>query len=82
MSARITPRHAWHILWALQIAAVLCAFEQPAHAYVDPGSGYVFLQVIGSMCAGAVFYLRHRLRRLFTGVADSAVSVSDSPDRN
>jgi hypothetical protein len=52
------------LLGALQIAALLVAFEQPAQAYVDPGSGFVFLQVAGSMCAGAIYYLRHRLKRV------------------
>ena len=53
------------LLSALQIAALMAAFERPAQAYVDPGSGFVFLQVAGSMCAGAIFYLRHRIKRLF-----------------
>jgi hypothetical protein len=53
------------LLGGLEIIAILCAFEQPARAYVDPGSGFVFLQVAGSMAAGAVFYLRHRVKRLF-----------------
>jgi hypothetical protein len=52
------------LLGGLQIAALLVAFEQPARAYVDPGSGFVFLQVAGSMFAGAVYYMRHRLRRI------------------
>ena len=52
------------LLGALQIVALLVAFERPAQAYVDPGSGFVFLQVAGSMFAGAVYYLRHRIRRL------------------
>jgi hypothetical protein len=42
----------------------LVAFERPAQAYVDPGSGFVFLQVAGSMCAGAIYYLRHRVKRI------------------
>ena len=53
------------LLTALQIAALLVAFERPALAYVDPGSGFVFLQVAGSMFAGALYYLRHRVKRLF-----------------
>lgn len=52
------------VLGALQIAALLTAFERPALAYIDPGSGFVFLQVAGSMFAGAIYYMRHRLRRL------------------
>ena len=53
------------LLGALQIAALLVAFERPAQAYVDPGSGFVFLQVAGSMFAGTLYYLRHRLKRIF-----------------
>ena len=52
------------LLTALQIATLLVAFERPARAYVDPGSGFVFLQVVGSMFAGAMYYLRHRIKRL------------------
>jgi len=46
----------------------LIAFERPARAYIDPGSGFVFLQVAGSMVAGAAYYLRHRLKQLFASV--------------
>jgi hypothetical protein len=53
------------LLGALQIAALLVAWERPAQAYVDPGSGFVFLQIAGSMAAGALYYLRHRLKRIF-----------------
>jgi hypothetical protein len=47
------------------ILALAVSFERPAWAYVDPGSGFVFLQVIGSMAAGALFYLRHKIKGLF-----------------
>jgi hypothetical protein len=59
-------RACFLLLGVLQIAALLVAFERPAQAYIDPGSGFVFLQVVGSMFAGAVYYLRHRLKRMFT----------------
>jgi len=65
---RPTPRvlRSWlFLLSAMQIAALLVAFERPAQAYVDPGSGFVFLQVAGSMFAGTIYYLRHRLKRIF-----------------
>lgn len=48
----------------LEIGAVLVALESPAQAYVDPGSGYVLLQVLGSMAVGALYYVRHRLRKV------------------
>ena len=59
------------LLTVLQIAALMVAFERPAHAYVDPGSGFVFLQVAGSMFAGAMFYLRHRVKRLLDSLRKS-----------
>jgi hypothetical protein len=65
-------------LGALQIAALLVAFERPARAYVDPGSGFVFLQVAGSMFAGAAYYMRHRLKRLLKGMRGSA-EISSPP---
>ena len=60
------------LLGALQIAALLVAFERPARAYVDPGSGFVFLQVAGSMFAGAVYYMRHRLKRILNTMRRSS----------
>jgi hypothetical protein len=63
------------LLGALQIAALLVAFEQPAQAYVDPGSGFVFLQVAGSMCAGAIYYLRHRVKRILQSLHRSPAST-------
>jgi hypothetical protein len=60
-------RSCLFLLGALQIAVLLVAFERPAQAYVDPGSGFVFLQIAGSMLAGAVYYMRHRLK----GMIDS-----------
>jgi hypothetical protein len=59
------------LLSAMQIAALLVAFERPAQAYVDPGSGFVFLQVAGSMFAGTIYYLRHRLKRIFHSMRKS-----------
>jgi hypothetical protein len=60
------------LLGALQIAALLVAFERPARAYVDPGSGFVFLQIAGSMFAGAVYYMRHRLKRMLNAMRRSS----------
>ena len=60
------------LLGAVQIAALLVAFERPARAYVDPGSGFVFLQIAGSMFAGAVYYMRHRLRRILNAMRRSS----------
>jgi hypothetical protein len=79
MSLRFRPLLGaiYTILGVLQIVAILCAVEKPALAYIDPGSGYVFLQIVGSMCAGAIFYLRHRLRRIL-GLASNNPSEPGS----
>jgi hypothetical protein len=60
------------VLGALQTVALLVVFERPAQAYVDPGSGFVFLQVAASTCAGAMYYLRHRLRRILYSLRRSS----------
>jgi hypothetical protein len=65
-------RSVFFLLGGLQIAAIFVAFERPAQAYVDPGSGFVFLQIAGSMFAGAVFYMRHRLRRILNAMRGSS----------
>ncbi|MGC2403319.1 MAG: hypothetical protein WA510_26250 [Acidobacteriaceae bacterium] len=72
----LSPRvlRFWMLLLAVfEIASLLIATERPAQAYVDPGSGFVFLQVAGSMCVGALYYLRHRVKRLL-------YSLRRSPD--
>jgi hypothetical protein len=52
------------LLGTLQLGVLLVTFEHRAQAYVDPGSGFVFLQVAGSMFAGTIYYMRHRLKRI------------------
>jgi hypothetical protein len=69
-SARVL-RSCLFLLGAVQVVVLLVAFERPAQAYVDPGSGFVFLQVAGSMCAGAIYYLRHRVKRMFQSLRRS-----------
>ena len=63
--APVTLRCCFLLLGAIQMAGLLLASERTAQAYVDPGSGFVFLQVAGSMVAGAAYYLRHRVKRIF-----------------
>jgi hypothetical protein len=66
------------LLGTLQIATLLVAFERPAQAYVDPGSGFVFLQIAGSMFAGAVYYMRHRLKRILNATRRSSSRCNSS----
>lgn len=58
-------RCAWYSFGLFQVIVFLVAAAKPANAYVDPGSGLLFLQVGGSMLAGAMFVLRAKIRKLF-----------------
>jgi hypothetical protein len=53
------------LLAIAQVVMLAIAFQKPAYAYADPGSGLLFLQVAGSMAAGALFIVRSKLRKLF-----------------
>ena len=53
------------LLAAAQFITLAVAFQKTAYAYADPGSGLLFLQVAGSMAAGALFIVRSKLRKLF-----------------
>jgi hypothetical protein len=75
MKVRSVLRAIYVTAGMLQIVAIFCAFEKPAYAYVDPGSSYLLLQVLGSMLAGAAFVVRHRLRRML-GLAVDGASTS------
>jgi hypothetical protein len=62
---RTWKRYAWYCFGLFQVFVFLAAAVKPANAYVDPGSGLLFLQVGGSMLAGAMFVLRAKIRKLF-----------------
>ena len=50
------------LVWIVLMA---CVIAQPAYGYVDPGSGLLLFQVIGSTFVGLTFFLRRRLRQFF-----------------
>ena len=69
-------------------AAVNAAVVFPAHAYIDPGTGTMLLQIAGAVLAAGLFYLRSiRLwlaRRLGLAKAESVERPSrdsDEPER-
>jgi hypothetical protein len=45
---------------------VLVATDRRAYGYVDPGTGLLALQSFASMLAAAGYFLRRRIRALFT----------------
>jgi hypothetical protein len=51
------------------VAMLFClsvSLERRAYAYVDPGSGLLILQGIGTVLTGVLFTLRRRIKALFT----------------
>ena len=62
-----------------QLCLLLIACTRPAYAYADPGSGLLMVQIGGSMMAGVLFYIRHKIRRLF-GLRSSAEETSPDND--
>ncbi len=52
-------------LWALGVAvAVLLADIKPAHAYIDPGAGSYFLQLLLAGVLGGAFVLKAYWQRV------------------
>ncbi len=46
------------------VFAFLLAVQRPAYAYVDPGSGLLILQSVGSAVTGALLVFRRRIGKL------------------
>jgi hypothetical protein len=71
---------------------MMLATERRAMAYVDPGSGLLALQSIGSMLAATGFFMRRRIMGLFNKrkplasaaprLADSRLTVRKEDSRN
>ena len=59
-------RIAVRIVFAvLLFSALTVSLEQAAYAYVDPGSGLLLMQTIGSMFACAAIYFRRNILGFF-----------------
>jgi hypothetical protein len=52
-------------LTVLQWVFLVVALQRPAYGYVDPGSGMLVVQFVGSVLSGGVFFLRKRLKQFF-----------------
>ena len=42
------------------------SLEKRAYAYIDPGTGLLVLQSVGTIFASVAFYMRRRLKSLFS----------------
>jgi hypothetical protein len=54
---RIAPKFSL-VRHAALAAVLFTSTAGSAHAYIDPGTGSMLLQVIGAGIAGAIFYFR------------------------
>ncbi len=56
-------------------------FEQPAHAYADPGTGLLAIQAVGSAIVASGWYLRRKIYALFSrgGAAKKGTEAAPSP---
>jgi len=68
------------LLTVFCLSSLLLAFEQTAHAYADPGSGLLALQIIGSTLAGIGFYFRQKVGKLFGMWSHRAKRSSTDPE--
>lgn len=50
---------------ALIVVGALMAFERPAYAYADPGTGLLAVQAAGSALVATGWYLRRKIYSLF-----------------
>ena len=50
---------------ALWLLVVLNSTAHPAYGYVDPGSGLLLMQIVGSTFAGIMVLLRKQICQLF-----------------
>jgi len=63
---------------------IVIATARPAYGYVDPGSGFLAVQTIASVAAAFGYFLRRRIRSLFSRKDDAmlvpaTLQKSDTP---
>jgi hypothetical protein len=61
----MTLRFSYAVLTVSLVFSLVCLFERPAYAYIDPGSGILACQALSAFFAGTVYYFRQRVKRLF-----------------
>jgi len=60
----------------------LMGFERKAYAYTDPGSGLLAVQYFFSLAAGALFYFRRSIARIFRSRSSETPSDKEQPAVN
>jgi len=72
------------VLFSFSVFIGVClilASERRAWGYVDPGSGLLALQTIGSLLAGLGYFLRRRIRKLFPRRHESRIAAPAAAER-
>ncbi|HTB96104.1 MAG TPA: hypothetical protein VK716_03785 [Terracidiphilus sp.] len=54
-------------------------FELPAYAYADPGTGLLAIQTLGSALVATGWYLRRRIRAIFSRTESSEEKLDHNP---
>ena len=70
----------YHLLTCVLVLLLCATFERQAYAYVDPGSSLLVFQIISATVTGGLFYIRKRLKSLFTR-SKSSVANADAEQR-
>ena len=52
----------------LMLLGAMFLFERPAYAYIDPGSGLLAVQAVGSALVATGWYLRRKIYMFFQRV--------------
>jgi len=72
-------RHAPDLRFAA-LACFLALLPLPAHAYIDPGSGSIVLQMVLAAIAGGVFFFRNALSQFFGLFRRNKPAATESSD--
>ena len=52
----------------LLVVLLIVFFPTPSHAYIDPGSGYLFTQILISFAVASFFFVPRQLSRLWKAI--------------
>jgi len=67
----------------IYLVGLLMLLSSPAQAYVDPGSGSLFLQMLAAVGVGAMFYLsriKEFIRNIFTRIRKDDADTKPKKD--
>ena len=72
-------RFSYVFVTVLMLLALSVSLERKAYAYVDPGSGLLLLQGLGTVVTGVLFTLRKRIKALFVRSKSGSSQPAELP---